>query len=654
MTLLPLISLLLHVAVASGTPPTVTLPSGVKIVGATTTTCNRYLSIPFANPPTGTNRWKPPTDTNRNSGTIDGTKYPPLCMQPSDGWNSLNSTYMSEDCLYLNIYTPLTYEPQSLPVLLYIHGGDYLYGGTNDDQLKGCNLLNVTNDVLVVTIQYRLGIFGYLGSDDMRQLDPQKSTGNYGLLDQIQALKWVKKNIGVFGGNSGKVTIFGESAGAGSVTNLLVATGAKHLYHKAIMQSGAFAEWTTKSLVNATAVYNDVVKRSECGVNGKDAVSCLLKKEAKALVALSNEIMAYPDRWTVCRWAPTVDGIVIMDHPSTIVLNNPELINDVPIIYGNNDEEGVSFLSATTLSSSDWIPKNTWTYSDYKSWLTLNFPVHYELIEQEYKTMFIGNDGNDNDQSLSPPRPWFVAQRIVGDFMLFCPGRRSAKALTNVDEPAIPRVHNVYEYMFDHVPIGTSNHGAFHGAEIAFVFNDFKQTNDEGEYQLGQSMAYMWSMFAKFGNPTPSTTNQPPPPPMLENKKWMPFPTYIEMDTVNGGALEFKTNLRSVYCENVWDTIRIETPSEGTNDNNNAKNVSIAVGVGLTLTAMGVLFVVLLFFKYYILQGTTDTGSNRSGEYTTFVDEGNATGGEVGVQQKDEGEVEMKHISLEDVEDSND
>mgnify|MGYP001358500336 FL=1 len=110
-------------------------------------------------------------------------------------------------------------------------------------------------------------------------------------------------------------------------------------------------------------------------------------------------------------------------------------------------------------------------------------------------------------------------------------------------------------------PVGDSS------AEIAFVFNDL-QANDEGEYQLGQSMAYMWSMFAKFGNPTPSSTNQPPPPPMLENKKWMPFPTYIEMDTVNGGALEFKTNLRSVYCENVWDTIRIETPPEGTNDNN--------------------------------------------------------------------------------------
>jgi carboxylesterase type B len=664
MNILPLLLLLplLPLHFTSGISPTITLPSGIKIVGTTLsddTTCNRYLSIPFAEPPIGSNRWAPPIDTKRSSGTIDGTKYPPLCMQPSDGWSSLDSSQMSEDCLYLNIYTPTTYEPQSLPVLVYIHGGDYLYGGTNDKELKGCNLVNVTKDVLVVTIQYRLGIFGFLGSDEMRKLDLQQgSTGNYGLLDQIQALKWIKKNIGVFGGNSGKVMIFGESAGAGSVTNLLVATGAKNLYHKAIMQSGAFADWTTKSLVNATAVFNDVVTRSKCNVNN-DAISCLLKMDAKKLISLSNEITAYPDQWTVCRWSPTIDGIIIMDHPSEIVLRNPELINDVPIIYGNNDEEGASFLSSTTMSSSDWIPKNTWKYNDYQNWLKLNFPKHYELIEKEYKTMF--NDNDNDDKALLPPRPWFVAQRIVGDFMLFCPGRRSAKALSNVDEPAIPRSSHVYEYMFDHVPIGNSENGAYHGAEIAFVFNDIKKSTNDEEYQLGQSMAWMWSMFAKYGNPTPSITNKPPPS-MLDdlrkkNKYWLPFPTYVEIDTLNGGALELKKNLRSIYCEKVWDVIRVETPTESNNEHKKngpkkswTRTVSIAVGIGLTFTMLGIIFVCFLFFKYYYIKGN-NTGSDEN--YTTFVDEGNSTGtGGVGFQEE-VGEEEMNHIPLE-VEDPND
>ena len=616
--LLPVLLLhLLQFCPTTSSPPKITTPAGLTVLGATVNanTCHQYLAIPFAQPPVGPQRWSPPQPYVVKDGahTIDGIKYAPLCMQPVDsGWDTLNTDHMSEDCLYLNVFTPTTYEPQSLPVMVYIHGGDYLYGGANDAELNGCNLLTVTKEVVVVTLQYRLGIFGFLGSEALRRLDVQSgSTGNYGLLDQIEALQWIQHNIGVFGGNNGNVMIFGESAGAGAVTNLLAAPVAHTLYHRAAMQSGAFAAWTTKSLHNATDVYKDVLHRTQCD-SSPDAIACLMQINAVALAAVSVQIEAYPDQWTVCRWAPTVDGIVLQAHPAQLVLQSPSSsINNVPIMYGNNDEEGASFLSATRMSSSDWISKTLFTKVDYVHWLQLNFPLHYATIQQEYESMFDDNDNNNT--------PWFVAQRIVGDYMLFCPGRRSAKSLL--------RTHpHVYEYMFDHVPAGKDD--SYHGAEIAFVFADMKKdgatTDAAEEWELAQSMAWMWSMFGKYGNPTPPTTEAlKDPPSMMKDITWKTFPNYIEMDTKNGSGLEAKENLRSQVCTNVWDVIQVATVVVENDEKASTVDADptswstgtvAAVGIGLSFTVLGSLFVVVLYAR--------NARRNQGGEnYVSFLED---------------------------------
>ena len=279
-----------------------------------------------------------------------------------------------------NVLSPL---PFSLPP------GDYMYGGAHDTELNGCNLLEVTGNALVVTIQYRLGVFGFLGSDRLRSRDvDHQSTGNYGLLDQIESLKWLRDNIGSFGGNSGNVMIFGESAGAGSVTNLLVSPLSTGLYHRASLQSGAFAEWTTKTLDNATEVYDEMLVRTGCASGDGDGDGddesaesdvCLAGKDADELLSASLLLVSYPDQWTVCRWAPTIDGVVIREHPLTLVETSPTSIRDVPIMYGNNDEEGVSFLSANRLSSSSSVSR-TLTKIEYDEWLVLNFPNHHALV----------------------------------------------------------------------------------------------------------------------------------------------------------------------------------------------------------------------------------------------------------------------------------
>ena len=519
-----------------------------------------------------------------------------------------------------------------------------MYGGTNDEELNGCNLVRTTSSSLVVTIQYRLGIFGFLGSEALRRRDTTRSnsgdstggsTGNYGLLDQIMALRWIRKNIGVFGGNSGNVMIFGESAGAGSVTNLLVAPMAKSLYHRAVLQSGAFASWSTKYLDNATMLYKETLQKSGCNTNDNadGGVSCLEQLTAAELIELSLQLESYPDEWTICRWAPTVDHVVLFEHPATSVLLNPSSVNNVPILYGNNDEEGVSFLSTTQLSSSAYIAPNSFTKQDYLAWLTLNFPVHHELIKTTYSALLTekGDIG-----------PWFVAQRIVGDFMLFCPGRRSARALGTITER-----QNVYEYMFDHPPKG-SKYGAYHGAEVPFVFADFddveKETggSDTEEWELARSMAWMWSMFARYGNPTPTSrdTLPPPPPPpptaMLTNlfkkTKWDPFPMYMEMDTITGGGLEIKTNLRSAVCEKLWDQIHVISPvvlpAAGAHTSGSGSvwsRTTTAVGIGIACAMIGLLIVFgLMLRRYWQRSGGGAGGGRRGGEgenYTTMLDE---------------------------------
>ena len=589
----------------------ITTPSGLTIQGKSTSSCHEYLSIPFAAPPINSLRWKPPAKYTVKPGgeTINGTQYPPLCMQPSNGWSSLDSSKMSEDCLYLNIFTPKTYEPQSLPVLVYIHGGDYMYGGTNDEELNGCNMLSVTNDVIVVTIQYRLGIFGFLGSDAMRSRDETTgSTGNYGLQDQIEALRWIQSNIGVFGGDNSNILIFGESAGAGSITNLLVVESAQSLYHRAVLQSGAFAAWSTKTLENATELYNDVVSQT-CDtkdVTAAEIMSCLLDVSASDLTEVMLELTAYPDQWTVCRWAPTIDGVLIKIHPQDTVLNNPTLINNIPLMYGNNDEEGISFLSATQLSSSASINPSTFTTQNYLDWLKLNFPIHDTKIAKTYDALL--KQPGDN-------RPYYVAQRIVGDFMLFCPGRRSARALS-----AVKNRQNVYEYMFDRAR--NEIDGAYHGAEVSYVFAASVPGTAE-EWELAQSMAWMWSMFGKYGNPTPSTTEVlKDPPSMLKDITWKTWPNYIELDTTTGGGLENKINLRVEVCD-VWDTIHIVTQpkrakSGGSGSGTYWNKTTIAVGIGITFTMIGLVIVCGLMFKFYL---TRNGNASNGGGFVSMTDD---------------------------------
>ncbi len=201
-----------------------------------------YLGIPFAAPPTGALRWKPPQPVTSWSGVRQASTFGPQCLQPSRSRTSVYFEYagaqaMSEDCLTLNVWAPATTSGPA-PVMVWIYGGGFQQGSAGNPVFNGMQLAQ--RGVVVVSINYRVGVFGFLAHPELTAESPHGVSGNYGLLDQVAGLEWVKRNIRAFGGNPDNVTIFGQSAGASSVAHLLGSPLARGLFHRAIAESDAF------------------------------------------------------------------------------------------------------------------------------------------------------------------------------------------------------------------------------------------------------------------------------------------------------------------------------------------------------------------------------------------------------------------------------
>src|SRR3984957_10879618 len=197
-----------------------------------------FLGIPYAVPPVGELRWKPPAPPAKWPGVRAATEFGARCMQGSPYSDMVfRDPGIREDCLSLNVWTPAKNPKANLPVMVWIHGGGFMAGGSSEPRQDGRVL--ATHGVVVVSMNYRLGIFGFLVLPELAAESDKKAAGNYGLLDQVAALEWVHRNIAAFGGDPGNVTIFGESAGSFSVSALMASPLAKGLFHKAIGESGA-------------------------------------------------------------------------------------------------------------------------------------------------------------------------------------------------------------------------------------------------------------------------------------------------------------------------------------------------------------------------------------------------------------------------------
>ncbi|XP_036044845.1 pyrethroid hydrolase Ces2e-like isoform X1 [Onychomys torridus] len=410
-----------------------------------------FLGIPFAKPPVGPLRFAPPEAPEPWSGVRDGTTYPARCLQNDDMMNSeglkmlkfiMPPISMSEDCLYLNIYTPThAHEGSNLPVMVWIHGGALVVGMAS---MYDGSMLSATENVVVVTIQYRLGVLGFFSTGD------QHARGNWGFLDQVAALLWVQQNIAYFGGNPDQVTIFGESAGGTSVSSLVLSPVSQGLFHGAIMESGV-------------AVLPDLISSS------------------------SEEV------YTVFKVIPAVvDGEFFPRHPKELLASAD--FHPVPSIIGvNNDEYG--WLLPMIMGSAQKIKEITRktlpaVLKSTAAQMKLP-PECSDLIMEEYM-------GDTED----PLTLQIQFSEMMADFTFVIPALQVAHFQRSHAPVYFYEFQHPPSFFKDIRPPYVK---ADHGDEITFVLGSFfwgmKFDLTEEEQLLNTRMMKYWASFARHGNP---------------------------------------------------------------------------------------------------------------------------------------------------------
>ena len=298
------------------------------VEGATdqTTGVRSFLGVPFAAPPVGDLRWRPPQPPAAWEGVRKATSFGPRCMQAPIFGDMIFRDEVSEDCLYLNVWTPARSADDRLPVMVWIYGGGFQAGSASEPRQDGSHMAQ--KGVVVVSFNYRLGIFGFFAHPELTAESPHKASGNYGLLDQVAALEWVRKNIAAFGGDPGNVTIFGESAGSFSVSALMASPLAKGLFEKAIGESGAFFTAGSQTLAPKDLAASEAAGEKFAQSAGAASLAELRAKPADAVLQA-----AIKGQW----FSPNVDGYMLPTDAYAIFSAGRQ--NDVPLLAGWNADE---------------------------------------------------------------------------------------------------------------------------------------------------------------------------------------------------------------------------------------------------------------------------------------------------------------------------
>ncbi|MBU0686867.1 MAG: carboxylesterase family protein [Candidatus Margulisbacteria bacterium] len=460
--------LVLLISVGCQKPPdtVVNIKSG-PISGKVEDGVRVYLGIPFAAPPVGARRWKPPYPPRPWKNVKACTKFGPACPQPK-----LHDVGReNEDCLYLNVWTPAKNADAKLPVMFFIHGGGFLAGAASQKLYDAENLAK--KGVVVVTINYRLGPYGFMAHPLLAKESPHGVSGNYGFLDQVAALKWVQKNIAVFGGNPDNVTIFGESAGSVSVATHMISPLSKGLFQQAICESGsAFGQQyalpkATGSMSEALATGKQVEKLLDCA-DAPNVLKAMRKVSAVELLKKIDPGFGLFDERP--QFSLINDGWVIPENPAAFLAKGKQ--HDVPIIIGSNADEGNVFIPETSVGK-------------YKSWIKNYFGKYADQI---YTLFPAAKDAE--------VRPAF--NKLLAVCLFAEPGRYLARAMGKKKSKA-------YLYQFTRVPNTKSakQDGAYHGIELGYVFGNLEKSEgyDEKDFALSDMIMDYWVTFAKTGNP---------------------------------------------------------------------------------------------------------------------------------------------------------
>lgn len=417
-----------------------------------------FGSIPFAAPPVGPLRWRAPQPAAPWEGRRDATVRAPICMQPRGpgAEEGVNGATMREDCLYLNLWRPTTRPAARLPVMVWIHGGAFRGGGGALPLYDGTFLAR--RGVIIVTINYRLGAFGTFSHPALRAESPGAATGNFGLLDQIAALRWVHDNIGAFGGDRHNVTVFGESAGGASILYLLGSPLAKGLFRRAIVQSGAL-DLDEPDMAAADAIGAAMARRVDDSTPGDDR-SVLQRLRTMA----PERVLDMPARRSDTM--PFIDGQVIPRRMRAAFAQGA--FQRVDLLIGrNSDEAGFfpqGFYQSTPMRFGD-------------AW-----PDARKLIDPQ---------GRHEEM--------WAARLLAGDLFAGIGTRGIARA-------AAEHGASVYQYLFDYVPANrrAQDTGAVHTADLPYVFGTLPAGSDPEQTDVARRIGDLWVGFAKTGIPAAS------------------------------------------------------------------------------------------------------------------------------------------------------
>ena len=481
-----------------------------------------YKGIPYAKPPLGKLRWSPPEETDSWAEVKLANSYGNRCMQPDDtedgyfnrlieghglnkfltylikkGVASQKPAPMSEDCLYLNIRTDNIRGDKKgkklKPVMVWIHGGGHQFGSSDLSYYQSNTLVN--KGVVLVTINYRLGVMGYMAHPSLSKSDPNGVSGNYGTLDQIAALEWVQKNINSFGGDPNNVTIFGESAGAWSVTELMATPLAGGLFHKAIGQSGAssyhMGQMDGEGVGWPSGYQTGLVVTEALGLKNPTA------KDLRAIPA--EKIQSVVTEKMSEGFHHVRDGYVFPENVGLSFSKNK--YNKVPMLFGYNSDEGTLFFPDDE-QPTIWIPDLTpGSKKELSTKLKEFFPANHEKLIDLYNL----------DEDFTAGGTQWMGDEIFGV---------NIRYVTRQNE-----IHGGESYLYHFSRVPPSNKqtiGAFHAAEIPFVFGSYEKTigYSKEDIKLAELMQNYWVNFAKNGNPNGDNL---PEWPLHKNINWMKF-----------------------------------------------------------------------------------------------------------------------------------
>jgi len=466
-----------------------------------------FLGVPYAQPPIGDLRWHESLPAKPWTGVRSATTFGAPCSQPNLGdWNRRDAERGKEDCLFLNVIVPEWPVTKPLPVMFWIHGGANEGGTASSPLYKDGTLVN--HGVILVTVNYRLGIFGFLAHPELTAESAHHSSGNYGLMDQVLALHWVRDNITRFGGDVNNITVFGQSAGAMDTSMLMTSPLAKDLFQKALAESGA--EFTAPLLPLSQAEQAGSKLAKAIGApDGDGQIKHLRTLSAPDLLAT----LAKLDQRARPRVGPDIDGYVLPQQPAIVFATSQEA--HIPFVYGTTTREFGSNQSADQLRT------------------TITFAAG-SFVGRALAAYGLANGG----QGTTDPKYGTAADQWSADMIFRCPS--VTQAAWHV------AAHNAtWEYEFNHAIPGQEAQGAVHSADLPYVFGYFPKTgNIAGNFtdvdkKLADLIQIYWTNFAKTGNPNSSGV---PSWPEQDDAG-----TYIQFQ--QDGKVETSTRLRAAQCD---------------------------------------------------------------------------------------------------------